>query len=154
MEQSSKGRTHYQVLGVSPCATLDQIKAAHRALALKYHPDKNNSTFESQFLAIQKAWECLRDETSRQDYDDELTRQNQPKHIHTIPLNDLEAEECDLEEENEDDGTITTITIIDATLDAMHGCMCATMHTQIHSHANAHTHAHTHTTRQTDKQTD
>jgi len=32
--------THYQILGVDEHANLPTIKAAHRSLALKYHPDK------------------------------------------------------------------------------------------------------------------
>lgn len=32
--------THYDALGVSPCASADTIKAAHRGLARLLHPDR------------------------------------------------------------------------------------------------------------------
>lgn len=41
-------RDPYQVLGVSPGASDDEIKAAYRALAKKYHPDLNQGSAEAE----------------------------------------------------------------------------------------------------------
>ena len=72
--------THYQVLGVSSTATYAELKAAFSALARQSHPDKvlssNQPTEMMDFKRIQAAWECLRDESSRSQYDEELLQKS------------------------------------------------------------------------------
>jgi curved DNA-binding protein CbpA len=52
---------HYKVLGLDSLATWDEIKAAYRGLAMKYHPDRNpgDATAEAKFKEIQKAYDVL-----------------------------------------------------------------------------------------------
>lgn len=61
----------YQVLGVQKNATADEIKKAYRALALKYHPDRNpnDTVAEEKFKQINAAYSVLGDETKRHQYD-------------------------------------------------------------------------------------
>lgn len=51
-------RTHYEILGVSRQATLEEIKAAGRALLKKKHPDKQPVTGEV-------GWKARNDEAAR-----------------------------------------------------------------------------------------
>jgi molecular chaperone DnaJ len=66
-------KDYYKTLGVKPSASLQEIKRAYRALAVKYHPDKNpdNSMSEAQFKEIGEAWHTLSDLQKRAKYDDE-----------------------------------------------------------------------------------
>lgn len=76
--------SYYDDLGVGKDATLAQIKAAYRKLALKWHPDRNKEAgAEAKFKQINQAYEVLSDPQKKQTYDqvghDNFTsRGNQP----------------------------------------------------------------------------
>ncbi|MAI71610.1 MAG: molecular chaperone DnaJ [Rhodopirellula sp.] len=61
----------YQTLGVGRDASKDEIKKAHRKLALKYHPDKNpdDKVAGEKFKRAQEAYDVLSDDDKRAAYD-------------------------------------------------------------------------------------
>ena len=61
----------YDILGVSTTASQDEIKKAYRALARKYHPDRNpgDEAAEERFKEIQGAYDVLGDPDKRKEYD-------------------------------------------------------------------------------------
>lgn len=64
-------KDYYNVLGVSRTASAEEIKAAYRKLALKYHPDRNpgNKGAEEKFKEAAQAYEILSDTDKRSKYD-------------------------------------------------------------------------------------
>ena len=81
----SNDKSYYELLGVTPTATAEELKVAYHRLARQYHPDKQQSQLSqsttndttatsssttSLFIEIQKAYECLRSESSRAVYDE------------------------------------------------------------------------------------
>jgi molecular chaperone DnaJ len=61
----------YEILGVPRSAGLDEIKAAYKKLARKYHPDicENKAEAEARFKEINMAYTVLSDEEKRAYYD-------------------------------------------------------------------------------------
>ncbi|KAG8346381.1 DnaJ domain [Trypanosoma vivax] len=69
------GIDFYDVLGVKPTASSEEIKKAYRRAALKYHPDKVSQCDEEQSSALEKmsalneAYETLSSYSKRKQYD-------------------------------------------------------------------------------------
>lgn len=78
----------YNVLGVAPNATNDEIKKVYRSLAMRYHPDRNDAPgADVRFKSITKAYEILSDPVKRDEYNQSVN--------HRIIL-DAEAEAFEL----------------------------------------------------------
>ena len=62
---------YYKVLGVTPDASLCQIKEAYRTLAFRYHPDRNQNNIEAnqKIMEINVANDTLSDPVKRKQYD-------------------------------------------------------------------------------------
>lgn len=64
---------YYEILGVSPSASLAEIRTAYRAQAQKCHPDRGGT--HARMIRINEAWRVLSDSTLRPEYDDLRARQ-------------------------------------------------------------------------------
>ena len=67
-------KNYYDILGVDKKASPEEIKAAYRKLAMKYHPDRNQGNEEAaeKFKEVNEAHETLSDQQKRAAYDYEL----------------------------------------------------------------------------------
>jgi len=61
-------KDYYKTLGIEKNASTEDIKKAFRALAHKYHPDKQGGD-EAKFKEINEAYQVLSDEQKRSQYD-------------------------------------------------------------------------------------
>jgi DnaJ-class molecular chaperone len=80
---------YYEVLGLKPEASQDDIKKSFRNLAMQYHPDKNKGSEESKqkFMKIVEAYEVLSDTQSRRKYDESSF--SVPNHAEWMPPADF-----------------------------------------------------------------
>lgn len=68
--------THYELLGLEPCASPDDVKRAYRQQAACYHPDVyrgNHAYAVARMQAINEAYAVLGDTRRRAAYDHTLT---------------------------------------------------------------------------------
>jgi molecular chaperone DnaJ len=70
MHQESRLPNYYEILGIPPDSTQDEIKSRFRQLVKEHHPDRTRDDKTSETLAeINKAYEVLSDEEKRSSYD-------------------------------------------------------------------------------------
>ncbi|CAO2174229.1 unnamed protein product [Urochloa humidicola] len=77
-EKEATPRTFYDLLGISTEGSPDEVWAAYRRLALKYHPDVSPPGAAAEntrrFIEVQEAYETLSDPSRRASYDRALAR--------------------------------------------------------------------------------
>ncbi|HDJ1441344.1 TPA: curved DNA-binding protein [Serratia rubidaea] len=72
-------KDYYTILGVKPEDDLKAIKTAYRRLARKYHPDVSKEPdAEAKFKEVAEAYEVLKDDESRAEYDQLRLHRNDP----------------------------------------------------------------------------
>ena len=86
--------THYEVLGVDPDASHDEVKRAFLDAALRYHPDRLGTEADAaareraewRMREINEAWAVLQSPGGRARYDEELAAGIDKGPLHGIPF--------------------------------------------------------------------
>lgn len=79
-------KDYYKALNIKKEATKEEIKRAYRKLARKFHPDINkDGDAQSSFTEISEAYEVLKDDLKRQEYDTIQSFDQNKKTSHSDP---------------------------------------------------------------------
>ncbi|MFM8858163.1 MAG: J domain-containing protein [Actinomycetota bacterium] len=73
MSSVSGSPNHYDVLGVTRTARVEDIRQAYRALARDHHPDRHGGRTTAEMVRINEAWRVLSDVQRRKQYDDTIS---------------------------------------------------------------------------------
>ncbi|KAH7680913.1 Molecular chaperone (DnaJ superfamily) domain-containing protein [Dioscorea alata] len=87
---NNSSATHYQFLGVTPEADIEEIKAAYRKLSKEYHPDTTTlplKTASEKFMRLREAYNVLSNETSRCFYDWTLAQEEESRREERMRMN-------------------------------------------------------------------
>ena len=94
LARKNRRMNYYNILGVNFDANDAEIRAAYRAKALRFHPDKNmeqRSQAEVRFKLIHEAYNTLSDPNRRRKYD--ATYAHRPVKVHDDDSFDVEIDE-------------------------------------------------------------
>ncbi|MBU4692746.1 DnaJ domain-containing protein [Mycoplasma sp. CSL7491-lung] len=76
-------RNYYEILGVNPNSTFEEIKKKYIELSAKYHPDINPKGNDPQkMVEINLAYEVLSDKDKRNEYDEYLNKNIEEKYTY------------------------------------------------------------------------
>ncbi len=88
LERLRRAESHYDVLGVESTAPPDEVKSAYYDLARRYHPDRFRKAepavltrMESAFARITQAYDTLRDDDLRANYNAKLQARRKAQQI-------------------------------------------------------------------------
>ena len=87
--------TYYELLGVEPAASAEEIQRAYRLLARRHHPDVAPDADRATMAAINGAWAVLSDPVRRRNYDAGLGHPEAPPRPAPPPGSDWQPFEYD-----------------------------------------------------------
>lgn len=76
-------KDYYLILKIPRDASTEEIRKAHRQQVLRYHPDRSTNPDPARFREAQEAYEVLRDQERRKEYNHRL--ENHEDRLYTPP---------------------------------------------------------------------